>query len=319
VYGTRQFNLLTGRDQHANYRKTNDDKWLDTQTGVIAQEYAHSRVCPLCGATQGETLFVKSGFPHLRCSVCSLMYVTPILNDEEYTKLWSAEDSWESVLENEHQVRMQVAEANYSLDIALQYVAKADDLSVCDVGCGPGTLLAEAKKRGFSVFGVEPNRRSHKVLEQKGIPYTGDFFPLKNPPQQKFDCLFTLNTLEHLHDPVMMVGEMKKLLKNGGILYVSVPNADALVSRIMHEKAGVFGGHSHIQFFDARTLSRLLEKAGFEVLEYETIITELGVIKNYLGYQDPYFGEGQQIDFITPELVCKHHLARNVNVVARAR
>jgi hypothetical protein len=86
----------------------------------------------------------------------------------------------------------------------------------------------------------------------------------------------------------------------------------------MHEKAGVFGGHSHIQFFSILTLSELFRKAGLKVLDYVTIITEIGVIKNYLSFLDPYFGENpDNLDFITPELIYRNHLARNLNMVGR--
>jgi SAM-dependent methyltransferase len=320
VYGTKQFNLLTGRDKHANWRNKHDDQWLDPATGLIRERFARTRKCPLCGSDKHELMFIKSGFPHVRCSGCSLAYVTPILNQEEYVKLWSAEDSWEEVLESTPQVKMQTLEAKYSLDIAEQHLTDKKDVSICDVGCGPGTLLEEAKRRGHKVFGIEPNVRCHKVLARKGIDHLGDFFPLKKLPDMAFSCVFLLNTLEHLHDPLGAIAEVKKMLKPGGLLYISVPTIEALVSRIMHEKAGVFGGHSHVQFFDIKTLSLLVEKAGYSVVEYETIITEIGVIKNYLGYCDPYFGDTpDKFDFLTPEAIYRNHMGRNLNLVARAK
>ncbi len=320
VYGTRRFNLVTKRDKHLDYRKKHDSDWMNPKTGVIHDGFAEKRKCPLCSADNFETLFVKSGFPHVKCKRCELVYVNQILNRREYTKLWSSEDSWENVLESNEQVKMQTLEASYSLDIAKLYIADDNNISICDVGCGPGTLLTEAKKRGYYTFGVEPNKRCHKFLEEKSIDYTGEFFPLKKHVRKKFDCVFLLNALEHMRDPLQIVLEIKKLLKPSGIIYISVPCINALINRIMHEKAGVFAGHSHIQFFSIKTLPMLLEKTGFEVLEYETIITEIGVIKNYLSFKDPYFGDNaERLDFITPELIYKNHLARNLNMVGRLK
>jgi len=320
VYGTRKFNLLTKRDDHISYRKRSDDQWLNKETGIIHAKFAEKRSCPLCGTNDFQTLFIKAGFPHVKCKSCNLVYVNPILNKAEYAKLWSAEDSWESVLESEHQIKMQALEANYSMDIAELYLEKKGSISVCDVGCGPGTLLREAKKKGYYAFGVEPNKRCHKFLKEAGIDYTGDFFPLKKDIGKRFDCIFLLNALEHMRNPLETISEVKKLLKPSGFLYISVPCFDALVNKIMHEKAGVFAGHSHIQFFSIETLSNLFNKAGFDVLEYETIITEIGVIKNYLSFLEPYFGDGaDKLDFLTPELMYKYHLARNVNMVGRLK
>ena len=316
VYGTKKFNQLTGRDKHISFRKNNDLNWVNAKTNLVDEKFIQKRNCPLCKSNDYSPLFVKAGFPHVKCNVCSLVYVNPILNEHEYKKLWSAEDSWEVILENPEQVKMQLLEANYSMDIVQLYL-KNDKASFCDVGCGPGTLLVEAKKRGYSVYGIEPNKRCHKQLDQKGIPFTGDFFPLKENVTKTFDCVFLLNTLEHLHDPLNIVKEVKKLIKPKGYIYISVPHIDSFVSRLLREKAGVFGGHSHIQFFSHITLSNLLQKTGFEVIEYETIITEIGVIKNYLSFEDPYFGDGKdRLDFITPEFLYKNNIARNLNILA---
>lgn len=323
VYGTRRFNLLTRRVQHYRHREKHDDHWIDTRTGVIARRYAKRRDCPLCGAParEAEPLFIKSGFPHLRCLRCTLMFVSPILNEREYSKLWSAEDAWENVLESGPQIRMQRLEGRYSLDVMEMFLKKLrSQAAICDLGCGPGTMLIEAKKRGYYVFGVEPNVRCHKILARNGIDYIGGFFPLRSLPARKFDCVFLLNALEHMQDPFETLREAKKLLAPKGLIYISVPSADALVSRIMHEKAGVFGGHSHIQFFNAMTLARLLKKAGFAVLDSETIITEIGVIANHLGYKHPYLGDEAQVpSFLTPEAIYRDHLGRNVNVLARLK
>lgn len=322
VYGTKKFNLLTKRDEHLAYRKEHDSQWTDSKTGIIHKQYAQSRKCPLCEADEFETLFIKCGFPHVKCNKCSLVYVNPILNKEEYEKIFSAEDSWETVLETEEQIKMQSLEANYSLDIMELYLDSKNkkDISICDIGCGPGTLLIEAKKRGYRVLGIESNKRCHKFLVEKGIHCIGDFFPLKQKINNKFDCIFLFNTLEHLGQPLEILLEIKKLLKLFGLVYISVPCIDALVNRVMHEKGGVFGGHTHLQFFSIKTLSLLLQKIGFEVLDYETIITEIGIIKNYLSFKDPYLGDSADtLDFLTPELIYKNHLARNLNMVARLK
>lgn len=320
VYGARNFNLSTRRKEHLDYRKEHDSQWIDLKTGLICGKFSERRNCPLCGADDFEVVFIKCGFPHVKCKKCSTVYVNPILNKEEYKKIWSAEESWENVLETRDQIKMQALEANYSLDIAGLYLEQGKSVRICDVGCGPGTLLGEAKRRGYRVFGVEPNKKCHKFLKDKEIDYTEEYFPLKRPIEKKFDCVFLLNALEHMPDPLMVVREAKKMLDPGGIIYISVPQIDALVNRVMHEKAGVFAGHSHIQFFSINTLSSFMEKSGFEVMEYETIISEIGIIKNYLSFKDPYFGQTEdRLDFITPEMIYKNHLARNLNMVGRLK
>ena len=88
----------------------------------------------------------------------------------------------------------------------------------------------------------------------------------------------------------------------------------------MVKYAGVFGGHSHTNFSNTNTLTRLFEKIGYEILEHETIITEIGVIKNYLSFQDPHLGYGSKdILYITLEFIYKNNIARNINIVEKIK
>ncbi len=316
VYGTRKFNLLTKQDQHLGYREKHDSQWLNSQTNLIYDKFAEERNCPLCGTSNFHTLFVKCGFPHLKCNVCGLTYVNPILNEAESMKLCRSEVSYVDVLKSRYQVKMQTLEARYILDILRPYFKSENKISVCDIGCGTGILLDEAKKKGYYAFAIEPNTRHHKSLEDKGIEYRGVFFPLKHDLGREFDCVFLLQVLEHMRNPLEVLLEAKKVLKKSGLIYIATPNIDALVNRLMHKNAATFGGHTHIQFFNLRTLSMLLEKAGFKVKDSDTIITQMGTIKNYLSFKEPNFGEDpDRLEFITPELIYRNYLGGRLHLV----
>jgi 2-polyprenyl-3-methyl-5-hydroxy-6-metoxy-1,4-benzoquinol methylase len=320
VYGTRKFNLLTQRDKHAQYRKSHDSDWILSETSQLDPLRIQDRNCPLCKTNDHEELFTKSGFPHVVCKQCSLVYVTPILTEEESQKLYVEFQSYGPVLESKESVELHALEADYCLDILNLYLPDkaANAIEICDIGCGPGGLLMAARNRGHRVYAIEPNKKCQEILAANDIEYLDDFFPFSQVPDRLFDSVFLLNTLEHLKDPLETVKSIGELLTPGGLIYLSVPNFHALVNRVLHEKGGTFGGHSHIQHFTSETLSRLLEQAGFEVLEFETIITELGTIQNYLSYKEPYYGEDAMVlDFISPEAIYRNHLGRSLNIIGR--
>jgi len=214
VYGTKQFNLLTGRHRHLGYRQKHDNQWINAKKGLIHNKFAEKRRCPLCGADYFDTLFLKEGFPHQKCRVCELVYVSPILNREVYMRWSRNERTYVSVLKTKVQTKMQTLKSIYILDILRLYLNKRSVVDVCDIGCGPGVLLSEAKKRKYNAFGIEPNKKCHKLLEKKGIDYTRDFFPLKEYGRKKFDCVFLLNVLEHMRNPVEMAKATKKNIEN---------------------------------------------------------------------------------------------------------
>ncbi|MDR2947218.1 MAG: class I SAM-dependent methyltransferase, partial [Candidatus Adiutrix sp.] len=104
------------------------------------------------------------------------------------------------------------------------------------------------------------------------------------------------------------------------LFLILVPNVHSLVSRLLHEKSNTFGGHSHLNHFSPHTLTALLAGAGLEVVEMETVITELGTINNYLAFEDPYFGEaGSFWAGLTPALLHDNLWGSRLLVLAKPR
>jgi hypothetical protein len=61
-----------------------------------------------------------------------------------------------------------------------------------------------------------------------------------------------------------------------------------------------------------------LEKHGFKTIAYDTAISELGTIKNFLSYEEPYSGTAElNLDFLTPEYLYRHQLGSRIVLVAQ--
>ena len=52
----------------------------------------------------------------------------------------------------------------------------------------------------------------------------------------------------------------------------------------------MFCGLEHVNLYGVETITQLVNKCGFEVLDMQTVISEIGVINNFLNYEDPYLG-----------------------------
>jgi ubiquinone/menaquinone biosynthesis C-methylase UbiE len=99
-------------------------------------------------------------------------------------------------------------------------------LHLLDVGCGPGTIAVDLARR------VAPGRvvgmdRAPDVLEQarthagtEGVSIdlqAGDVYALEFP-DASFDVVHAHQVLQHLSDPVRALGEMRRVLRPGGLL-----------------------------------------------------------------------------------------------------
>ena len=96
---------------------------------------------------------------------------------------------------------------------------------ILDVGCGEGVLVEEFSREGWKIAGIDLNYESEYVLrgDALNMPY----------PDALFDIVLFLDTLEHLsyENQPKALAEIKRILKPGGFLLMSVPNLAHLNSR----------------------------------------------------------------------------------------
>ena len=315
--GTSQFNLATGRDEHLKKSRAKGADVMDHTTGRIREDLSVIRPCPVCGADEARSIFRKDGFIHLKCSVCGMVYVSPILKEGCLHSFYEDEDSYRRVLLSESQLSMDLKKFGYGLDLIEEYVAPKGPL--LDIGCGPGTFLQVARERDWQVQGLEFNVWCVKRLREMGIDVVDVPIGEAGLPEDFYKCITMWTVLEHVMNPGELLREAHRILAPNGILLVLVPNVDSLANRILHEKSTTFSGTTHINLFNISTLTHLLKRTGFEVKESETILTRLGSINNYLNYEDPQFGEGSPVlDFLTPEYIHRHMLGYLLLVLAKA-
>jgi 2-polyprenyl-3-methyl-5-hydroxy-6-metoxy-1,4-benzoquinol methylase len=314
--GTRKFNLGAGRDACVDTRERAIAALVDPGTGLLRAELARERACPLCGKTAATLLFVKQGFRHVRCDECRMIYVNPVLQASAVRASYENEEAWTRVLFNDLQQSLDGKKFRYGLDLIAEHVGAPGRL--LDVGCGPGFFLQVARAAGWTVTGVELNQRCVEHVRNLGIPVVDRLIEEANLPDRSYECVTMWDVLEHLIEPNRVLAELWRLLVPGGVLLVQVPNADALVTRLLHERSWTFGGDSHVNFYSPENLRRALVSARFEAVDCETIITELGTINNYLSYDDPYFGDaGPVLDVLRPEFIHDRLLGSKLLAIAR--
>lgn len=135
-----------------------------------------------------------------------------------------------------------------------------------DVGCGGGRFLYRMKRIGWQVEGVDFDAAAtSKVQSKYGFPvHTGDLRDICLAANS-YDLIVMSHSIEHVCDPVSLLREAQRLLKQGGRLVIVTPNSKS----IAHRRFGVFWRGlevpRHIQIFSLTGLKLLLEKIGFDI------------------------------------------------------
>jgi SAM-dependent methyltransferase len=100
----------------------------------------------------------------------------------------------------------------------------AKGAKLLDIGCGRGEFLRGFISCGVKGYGVDRSRSAERYcpgaelrigdLEKDGIPYPDNFF----------DVTYSKSVIEHFHNPEILVQEMFRVLKPGGLAITLCPD-----------------------------------------------------------------------------------------------
>jgi 2-polyprenyl-3-methyl-5-hydroxy-6-metoxy-1,4-benzoquinol methylase len=134
---------------------------------------------------------------------------------------------------------------------------------VLDVSCGPGVGLSWLRdENGWEPYGIDPDRHSVRTARERyGLEIANGLIGDVAAPDEHFDIVVFDNALEHTFDPLGALLRAFRLLRKGGMLFVLVPNADSLHTRVANGNA--YWGHWF--FYRAQVLASTLGRIGFDV------------------------------------------------------
>ena len=141
---------------------------------------------------------------------------------------------------------------------------------ILDVGCGVGSFLSEAKKRGWEVHGTEYTDAAIKICKEKGIIMQQGKLDPAWYGENYFDVIVSLEVIEHINNPVEEVKNIHTILRKGGLFYFTTPNFNALERYILKAKYNNIEYPEHLSYYTKRTADYLLRKNGFKKKKIST-------------------------------------------------
>ncbi len=151
-----------------------------------------------------------------------------------------------------------------------------------DVGCGPGLFLIEAKKRGWEVYGTEFTDNQLTYLKDKGINTLKGKLSDHSFENELFDVIISSEVIEHINNPVEEIQQFHRLLRKGGVVYITTPNFNALERYFLKGDYEIIEYPEHLCYYTPKTINLLLTQNGFEKLKITTTGISLARIKKSL-------------------------------------
>lgn len=138
--------------------------------------------------------------------------------------------------------------------------------AILDVGCGRGDLLELFRRRGWRAVGTQISRTAAEAARSKrGVEVILGELPELPLEARCFDVVTFFHVLEHVDRPVAYLEAARRLLRDGGLLVVEVPNCGGLGFRRLGTRHLAFDHPHHLVFFTEGSLERTLASVGFEV------------------------------------------------------
>lgn len=140
---------------------------------------------------------------------------------------------------------------------AKPYLTKRTQL--LDVGCGTGVILQHFKAKGIAVTGIDFSKEALRFCRKRGLKDVRQVDLEKPLPKMgRFDIIIAADVIEHLNDDLGALKRIHGLLKQDGVLIVSVPAYQWMWSS--HDVA-----LHHKRRYTAKRLRAVMRKAGYKV------------------------------------------------------
>ena len=234
-----------------------------------------NRSCPICSCPE-KTFLYKQNFNNkvislmesydvVVCKNCGFVYADNIPSQNEFNKYYAEMSKYEFNY-NDGVVSSDYINHFKKIFNFLSPYIKDKNARIFDIGCSTGCLLSLFKQNGYSnLLGVDPSPSCvSTVKELYDIEATvNNISNFDN--NVKFDVIILSAVLEHFADFNDSMQKIKSLLKDQGLLFIEIPDAERFYSYIFtpFQQFSI----EHINYFSQYSVKNLLSKFSFEIIE----------------------------------------------------
>jgi 2-polyprenyl-3-methyl-5-hydroxy-6-metoxy-1,4-benzoquinol methylase len=233
--------------------------------------------CLLCNAqvdVETDLGWRKDGYDIVRCPSCGLVFRAELPDEQALSQIYD-----ENYFRDQPDRADRHGYADYLRDASLHRANARRRLGLLatlmprpgrllDVGCAAGFFVDEARRAGWEASGMDVSAAMvNWARSELGAPVIRANFAQTDVAQPLFDAITMWDYIEHSIDPRRDFGKAREHLRPGGILALSTGDIGTLSARLAGHRWHLLTPEHHNFFFETKTLRRLLEDTGFDVLE----------------------------------------------------
>lgn len=268
-------------------------------THVLIKEKA---ICEICKTSEHEVLTgrgfdfeyftSKEEFQYVVCKKCGLLYLVERPTRNEMSIIYP--ENYYSYSESSKQnkiikiIRDRLEQSKIN---RYRNLLGAGEKMIFDAGCGDGRLLDIMRTFGpenWNFSGIEIDAKVVAKARAKGYKILHGDLEFENLTELsgQIDLLLMHQVLEHTRSPGAVLSKINRVIKKSGIVSIETPDTDSWDRRLFKKR--YWGGYHfprHFYLFNKKTIKRLLEKTGFEIISIKSLpspVFWIHSIHNYL-------------------------------------
>ncbi len=238
--------------------------------------------CPVCSCKEISVFFecrdhflTEQIFKLSRCAKCGFLFTQDHPDEAEAGKYYESEeyishsDSSKTITDKAYQLVRKIM-----LNKKVKLIRRSTGLfsgKILDIGCGTGHFLNSMKRAGWLVTGIEKSYKARSYAESKFNLEVSDTSQIAKLNSGTFDCITMWHVLEHFHEPAIIMKEMSRLLKPGGLCVIALPNSNSFDAAYYRNYWAAFDVPRHLWHFNPETFSLFAVACGFKVTATKTL------------------------------------------------
>ncbi len=205
------------------------------------------------------------------CARCGFVTADVAVSDEELLKLYGEDyfhgDEYADYVSEAPELR---ANFRRRLETLARLQPESERGRLYEVGAAYGFFLDEAKGAYGTVSGIDISSDAATFArEQVGVDVTaGDYLGTDLDGQVDLLCMW--DTVEHLATPGDFIIKAGQDVRPGGLIALTTGDIDSLNARMRGKRWRMIHPPTHLHYFSRRTMTLLLDRAGFDVVHHET-------------------------------------------------
>ena len=263
---------------------------MSSTAAALAAEPVSAGPCLVCANTRHVRFRQERGYEILQCSGCGLRFLHPQPTAAELDAFYAEQyfRSGDSVSTGYDSYAEEAANWRATFRDRLKHLpAPRPGQRLLDVGAAAGYFVEQARAAGWNAEGVEPSRwAAAYARDQLRQPVREATLESAEFPSGTFDVVTLWEVIEHLADPRAFLAEVARVLKPGGLIALSTPDAGSTAAKLSGSRwLGWRKIPEHLFFFDRPALTRLFDQSGFDVIDhrYVTLTVTWGFALQRLG------------------------------------